>query len=91
MHGPTCIFWVNLTSFSLQCAGIGWKNFSEEAERKMAKLYQDAYPIKFKNMVMLDSPLLIWAMMKVVMPFLDEGGTVSLSRDCHRLPSSCHA
>ena len=36
----------------------------------MAALYQDAYPIKFKAMAMVDAPLMVWAMMKLVSLFI---------------------
>ena len=56
--------------FTAQCKNMGWKNYNQEAEEKMAALYQDAYPIKFKAMAMVDAPLMIWAMMKLVSLFI---------------------
>ncbi len=58
--------------FLLDVSELGWANFSADVERKMAGLYQDAYPIKIKRMVLLDSPFIIWAVLKVISLFLKQ-------------------
>jgi CRAL/TRIO domain len=42
--------------------GMGWKNFSLEMEKHAAKLYQDAYPVRIKAMVMLNAPKIFQVM-----------------------------
>lgn len=45
--------------FVCDCKGLGWNNFSLEAEKRAAALYQDAYAVRFKHMFMLDAPLIV--------------------------------
>lgn len=51
---------------------LGWKNFSLEMEKHAAHLYQDAYPIRIKHMIMLHSPLIFKAMYALCKPFLSK-------------------
>jgi hypothetical protein len=46
----------------MEVKGMGWKNFSLEMEKHAAKLYQDAYPVRIKAMVMLNAPKIFQAM-----------------------------
>ena len=45
--------------FMADCEGMGWKNFSFEAEKRAAQFYQDAYPVRMKSIVMLDAPRIV--------------------------------
>ena len=45
--------------FLANTAHIGWRNFSVQAEEKCAQLYAEAYPIRIKQMAMMNaSPIL---------------------------------
>lgn len=45
--------------FLANAANIGWRNFSVQAEERCAALYADAYPIRVKQMAMMNaSPIL---------------------------------
>jgi len=57
-------------NFVSNCNGFGWKNFSLDMERKMADVYQDAYPMKIKSMIVVDLPWFMTAMVKLVKVFL---------------------
>ena len=37
-----------------------FKRYHAESEERMSAVYQDAYPIKFKAMAMVDAPFLVW-------------------------------
>ena len=58
--------------FLADCKGIGWRNFSLEMEKHAAKLYQDAYPVRIKQMDMVNSPVLMKAMYTLCKPFLSK-------------------
>jgi hypothetical protein len=50
--------------------GIAWKNFSLEIEKRGAALYQDAYPVRIKEMSVLNAPLIMRTMYLLCKPFL---------------------
>jgi hypothetical protein len=39
---------------------LKFKRYHAESEERMSAVYQDAYPIKFKAMAMVDAPFLVW-------------------------------
>jgi hypothetical protein len=53
-----------------QCQMLGWHNFSLKMEEKAACIYQDCYPIKIKGMVLVNSPWIVNAMVRLVKVFL---------------------
>ena len=42
------------------CLLLKFKRYHAESEERMSAVYQDAYPIKFKAMAMVDAPFLVW-------------------------------
>eukprot|EP00638_Chattonella_subsalsa_P001111 CAMPEP_0117763182 /NCGR_PEP_ID=MMETSP0947-20121206/18462_1 /TAXON_ID=44440 /ORGANISM="Chattonella subsalsa, Strain CCMP2191" /LENGTH=297 /DNA_ID=CAMNT_0005584793 /DNA_START=52 /DNA_END=942 /DNA_ORIENTATION=- len=56
--------------FIADCGNIGWSNFSEEIERTFANLYQDAYPLRFEDMYMLDAPVLMKVLIQICSIFI---------------------
>jgi hypothetical protein len=50
--------------------GIAWKNFSMEIEKRGAALYQDAYPVRIKEMSILNAPAIMRVMYLACQPFL---------------------
>eukprot|EP01046_Picozoa_sp_COSAG06_P025549 COSAG06_NODE_2155_length_7457_cov_2.421038_5_plen_58_part_00 len=42
------------------CFILKFKRYHAESEERMSAVYQDAYPIKFKAMAMVDAPFLVW-------------------------------
>lgn len=55
-----------------ECEGMGWKNFSLEIEKHGAALYQDCYPVRFKEMTCLNAPVIFKAMYQLCKPFLSK-------------------
>ena len=55
-----------------ECEGLGWKNFSMELERQAAQLYQDAYPIRIKEMSVLHPNRLMKVFYALCKPFLSK-------------------
>lgn len=56
--------------FACNCKGIGWKNFSFEAEKRAADFYQDAYPIRMKHIYMINPPLIVSLSVYLLLPNL---------------------
>jgi hypothetical protein len=54
------------------CEGVGWKNFSLKMEKQAAHLYQDAYPIRIKEMTMLNPPSVFKVIYALCKPFLSK-------------------
>jgi len=52
------------------CEGLGWKNFSLEIEKRAAKLYQDAYPVRVKEITMIKAPAIFRVIYSLCKPFL---------------------
>lgn len=50
----------------------GWKNFSLKAQKKNAEIFQDAYPIRINKMVLLDTPFVMEAMLKLIRAILSK-------------------
>lgn len=48
------------------CEGLGWENFSFEAEKRVSEIYQDSFPVRMKAMYLLDPPFIMDAMMNIV-------------------------
>ena len=76
-------FWLEATQSDLvairqgmvwicDCKGLGWKNFSLEAEKKAAHLYQDAYPVRIRDMTLLNSSPLLKVLYTLCKPFLSK-------------------
>ncbi|KAL3917312.1 MAG: hypothetical protein SGILL_004775 [Bacillariaceae sp.] len=67
-----------------ECDDMGWRNFSLDMEKHGAALFQDCYPLRTKEMTMLNAPLIVRAMYALCKPFLKQhtkdifhmGGTV---------------
>lgn len=67
-----------------ECDDMGWRNFSMEMEKHGAALFQDCYPLRTKEMTMMNAPLILRAMYALCKPFLKQhtkdifhmGGTV---------------
>ena len=55
-----------------ECEGLGWKNFSLDLEKRAAKLYQDAYPIRIKEMSVLHPNRLMKVFYALCKPFLSK-------------------
>jgi hypothetical protein len=53
-----------------EAKGIAWKNFSLEIEKRGAALYEDAYPVRIKELSVLNAPAIMRIMYVVVKPFL---------------------
>ena len=47
------------------CKEMGWGNVNMEVEKRSADLYQDAYPAKFKKIVLVDTGFIVGAIIKV--------------------------
>jgi hypothetical protein len=54
------------------CEGVGWKNLSSQMEKHAAHLYQDAYPIRIKEMATLKPPSVFKVMCALCKPFLSK-------------------
>mmetsp|Transcript_6737 Transcript_6737/g.17243 ORF Transcript_6737/g.17243 Transcript_6737/m.17243 type:complete len:261 (-) Transcript_6737:51-833(-) len=54
------------------CKGMGFNNFSLEMEKKFSEVYQDGYPLKFKQITMVDPPSIISAMINLCKVFLSK-------------------
>ena len=59
-------------AFVLECEGLGWKNFSLELEKQAAQLYQNAYPIRIKEMSVLHPNRLMQVFYTLCKPFLSK-------------------
>lgn len=57
-------------TFVADCKNFGWDNFSLEMEKLFINLIQEAYPMRLKAMFMVDAPILIKLVMKIMKPFL---------------------
>lgn len=56
----------------VETRGLGWKNFSMEMNRRAAELYKEAYPLRIKEMSLLNSPRVLRFMFALVSPFLSK-------------------
>jgi len=50
--------------------GVGFKNISPSVERKMSAVYQDAFPVRIKEIYMVDPPSILHWILKVASLFL---------------------
>jgi hypothetical protein len=50
--------------------GIAWKNFSLEIEKRGAALYEDSYPVRIKEISVLNAPTIMRIMYLMCKPFL---------------------
>lgn len=58
------------TAMICESKGIAWKNFSLEIEKRGAALYQDAYPVRIKEISILNAPAIMRIMYVMCKPFL---------------------
>lgn len=60
------------TVWICDCKGMGWDNFSLEIEKRGAEFYSDAYPMRIKELAMIDAPKIINAMYNLIKVFLSQ-------------------
>jgi hypothetical protein len=54
----------------MRCEGFGWKNFDLELEKRMAPLYQDAYPCTIRSLPIVNPSTFISVCLKLCRLFL---------------------